>query len=220
MHPHSGALPTLPSTPCVCSLANLAVSKELTADTITARLITANSALASKGTLAVTGRTALRDVIIGSSTRRAQLNATAAVNIIGPTTVTGGLLPDVITARLITATQALASKNTLAVTGRTTLGDVIIGSSTRRAQLNATAAVNIAGPTTVTGGLLPDVITARLITATQALASKNTLAVSKLSNLAGGVSAGATTLSSLIVSGARQLYVLLDARCCTLRMAD
>ena len=131
MHPHSGAPPILPSTPCVCSLANLAVSKALTSDTVTARLITANSALASKGTLAVTGQTTLGDTIVGSSTRRAQLNATAAVNIIGPTTITGGLLPDVITARLITATQALASKNTLAVTKLSTLaGGVSAGATT------------------------------------------------------------------------------------------
>ena len=133
--------------------------------------------------------------------------------------VSKALTSDTITARLITANSALASKGTLAVTGRTALRDVTIGSSTRRAQLNATAAVNIIGPTTITGGLLPDVITARLITATQALASKNTLAVTKLSSLAGGVSAGATTVSSLIVSGARQLYALLDARCFALRMA-
>ena len=158
MHQYSGGPLTLPPTPFVCSLVNLAVSKALTADTITARLITATSALASKGTLAVTGRTTLSNTVVGSSSRVAQLNATAAVNIIGPTTITGGLLPDVITARLITATQALASKNTLAVTS--------------------------------------------------------------LSNLAGGVSAGPTTLSSLIVSGARQLYLLLDGRCCALRMAD
>ena len=131
MHPHSGGPLTLPPTPCVCSLANLAVSKALTADTITARLITATSALASKGNLAVSRRTTLRDVIIGSSSAPAQLNATAAVNIIGPTTITGGLLPDVITARLITATQALASRNTLAVSKLSNLaGGVSAGATT------------------------------------------------------------------------------------------
>ena len=66
--------------------------------------------------------------------------------------------------------------------------------------LTATS-LNVTGGARVGGTLTADIIVARLITATQALASKGTLAVTRLTSLPGGVSAGASTLSSLIVSG-------------------
>ncbi len=184
----------------LCSLKSLSVGGSTSFSSLSATSLRVTDSLSTKS-LAVGGSASLVSasisrLTVSSDTTLASLNVTGNARIGGSLTVVKPFLPDVISARLITATSVLASKGTLGVAGLTSLGDTNCGSSAKPAK------VNIVGPTTIVGGLLPDVITARLITATQALASKGTLGVTGATSLS-SLTAGATTLGTLIVSNGR-----------------